>query len=268
MKQAKVLSYAAPADCSANPRSLIVSSLQSRLISERMSAALLCRRLASTAEKVHRRAETAGAFLANYTHPSARNNAQLNVLHELYEKVDALKALVDHINHGFDGWDEIAPLQARASGTLAKLSSKVERAIEKLSRCSERHQPEHFKNIVQAVTNAVKGKFSGRYTDLSSIALVRVVETDEKEVVGTQFTTYLCLKGFRDDKGYAYPVFHVVLTCLVSKSGRFSVNVCTQPQLILPGKFKAGTEAGSIKETVQVTLTALAKHGFNFQEAE
>lgn len=263
MKQAKVVSYHVPEDT--NPRSLIVASLASRLASERISAALMCRSISQRAERSEK--QLAGSYLASYAHPSPRNNAQLRILHELYQRVDALRTLVDHIHNGFDGWDEIEPLKRSAVGTLRKLSGKVERAIEKLSRCSEKYQPDHFKNIVQAVTNAVTSKFAGRYADQNSIALVRVVEQDEQPI-GTQFTTYICLKRFVDDKGYEYPTFHVVLTCLVSKAGRFSVNVCTQPQLILPGKFKAGTEARSVKETVEITLSALSAHGFNVSNKE
>lgn len=206
--------------------------------------------------------EHASSYLASFSHPSTRVNTQLRILHDLYNRVDELDVMVRYLRHTFDGWSEADLLCSRAEALHRTALRKVTKAVDKLSAVAEKHQPAYFTTCVNAVKAMLHSAFKTRCSGIKSFTLVRVVEKNG-ETVGTQFTTYICLTGLTDDKNFTYPKFHLAVTCLVDKKGKFTMNLSAQPLLLLPGKFKAGDIISNAKHAMEVALQQLKDNGIS-----
>lgn len=206
--------------------------------------------------------ETAG-FLASYSHPPAKVNKHLAVLHELFDKADQLESIHAMLVSRFSDMARAQPLINRTAALLAYTKGKVEKALAQLSTAVEKHRPEFYGACCDALYQRASLLKGARF--LKPIHMLRVmVDPSTDKVTGTQFSTYLCFKNLKDDSGYVHARYHIVISCLVDKFGRYAMNYALQPNLLLPGRFKAHNTFNTPAEGWQMILNSLREEGFSF----
>lgn len=208
-------------------------------------------------------AETAG-FLASYSHPPAKVNKHLAVLHELFDKADQLESIHAMLVSRFSDMARAQPLINRTAALLSYTRGKVEKALSQLSAAVEKHRPEFYGACCDTIyqrASLLKGVRS-----LKPVNMLRVmVDPATDRVTGTQFSTYLCFKNLKDDSGYVHARYHVVISCLVDKFGRYAMNYVLQPNLLLPGRFRAHNTFNTPAEGWKMILNSLREEGFSFE---
>jgi hypothetical protein len=206
--------------------------------------------------------ETASTFLASYKHPSDNHNKHLDILHELFDKVNTLQSIHSMLVSGFSEMPKAQPLIARVQALLEYAKRKVDKALVSLSAAVERYQPEYFRTCVSTVAKKLSAKFP-----CSTVSLLRVIKHPEKgHLLGTQFSVYLKFAGVVDSSGYKHDHYHVVLTCVVDRNGQYSMNYALQPTLILPGKFRATAPFSSPSDCYDCVVKHLKEEGFDWSQ--
>lgn len=208
---------------------------------------------------------SASTFLASYRHPSPNLNRHLDVLHELFDKAEMLESIYAMLVSGFSSMPKAQPLIQRVYNLILYTKSRVEKAMVSLSVGVSKYQPEYFAKCVQAILKSMPSQLP-THESVTPIHLMRVIQNAEGNVIGTQFSVYLCFRGLMDGKNYCHDKYHIVLSCVVDIHGKFSMNYSLQPTMLLPGKFRSKDCFTNPKTCIEGVTTRLREEGFNWGE--
>jgi hypothetical protein len=209
--------------------------------------------------------EEAG-FVAAYSHPPVKVNKHLDVLHELFDKVEQLDSILAMLVSGFGHMPKAQALISRLQALIAYTKNKVDKALSQLSLAVDRHQPEFFQRVCQALMGQINRL--GGYSSCTPMSLLRVVvDHSTGKPKGTQFSTYLCFKDLVDATGYCHQRYHVVVSCVVDKFGRYSMNYALQPNILLPGRFRTDSMFDTAKEGWGMICNSMREEGFAWEAA-
>ena len=204
------------------------------------------------------------AFVASYRHPPAKVNNPLTVLHDLFDKVEQLESIYAMLVSGFSSMPKAGALIARTQSLVTYTRNKVDKALASLSEAVEKHQPEFYQKVCAALFKRV-GKQTG-YASVTPMSMLRaIVEPGTDKVVATQFSTYLCFRDLVDASGYVHDRYHVVLSCVVDKFGRFTMNYSLQSKLLLPGRFRSNSMFETPKQGWDMICTSMREEGFAWE---
>lgn len=212
--------------------------------------------------------EHAAVFLSSFSHPPAKVNRHLDVLNELFDRVETLESIYAMLVSGFATMRKAGPIVDRVQQLVVYMKARVDRALAGLSAAVERYQPEYFGHCCQQVLSQLTGGRPFECDDLHTINMMRVVvHPDSGQTLGTQFTTYICFKGLVDSKGYSHDRYHVALSCVVDKFGKFTMNYALQPQLLLPGKFRSNDTFADARSCLNGINERMTEEGFAWRSA-
>lgn len=212
--------------------------------------------------------EHAAVFLSSFSHPPAKVNRHLGVLNELFDKVETLESIYAMLVSGFSTMRKAGPIVDRVQALVLHMKARVDKALQSLSAAVVRYQPEYFGHCCQQVLSKVTGGKPVDCEDLNVINMMRVVVHPQTgDTLGTQFTTYLCFKGLVDSKGYSHDRYHVALSCVVDRYGKFTMNYALQPQLLLPGKFRSNDTFSDVNNCLTGIGNRMTEEGFAWRAA-
>lgn len=212
--------------------------------------------------------EHAAVFLSSFAHPPAKINKHLDVLHELFDKVEMLESIYAMLVSGFSTMRKAGPIVDRVQALVLHMKARVDRALQGLSAAVARYQPEYFNMCCQKVLSLVAADQTITCDDVHAVSMMRVVVHPESgDTLGTQFTTYLCFRGLIDGKGYTHDRYHVALSCVVDKFGKFTMNYALQPQLLLPGKFRSNDTFSDVNGCIDGIGSRMTEEGFAWRAA-
>lgn len=206
--------------------------------------------------------EMASTFLAGFSHPNSNLNRHLEVLNELFDKADMLDSIYSLLVSGFALVPKAQPLITRVHTLITYTKKRVDKALLAMSSGVEKHAPLYFARCVKSITKAVAA-YSGQYESMNLLNLMRVVTSKVTgDTKGTQFSVYLCFSGITDSNGYKHEKYHVVLSCVVDKFGKFTMSLALQPTLLLPGKFRSTDVFTSPSDCLNTIKIRMAEEGF------
>lgn len=230
----------------------------------------LCTRnlLSKVTREVKGLPEHAAVFLSSFSHPPAKVNRHLDILNELFDKVETLESIYAMLVSGFSAMRKAGPIVDRVQQLVLYMKARVDKALQSLSAAVQRYQPEYFALCCSNIVAHVTGGRPLDCEDVHTINMMRVVlHADGQQTLGTQFTTYLCFRGLVDSKGYPHDRYHVALSCIVDRYGKFTMNYALQPQLLLPGKFRSTDTFSDVKGCIAGIGNRMTEEGFAWRTA-
>lgn len=208
----------------------------------------------------------ASIFLSSFEHPPTKVNKHLDVLTELFDRVATLESIYAMLVSSFASMRKAVPIIDRVQNLVLHMKNRVDKALASLSAAVQRYQPEYFALCCQRMLETLKAQQPVVYSDVNTVNMMRVIVNPESgQTLGTQFTTYLCFHGLIDSKGYAHDRYHVALSCIVDKFGRFTMNYALQPHLLLPGKFRSNDTFQDVNSCLTGIGTRMSEEGFTWR---
>lgn len=212
--------------------------------------------------------EHAATFLSSFAHPPAKLNRHLEVLIELFDKVEQLESIYAMLVSGFSSMPKANGIIDRVQTLVLYMKTRVDKALSGLSSAVARYQPEYFGMCCNRVLQHVKATMPFDCQNVHTVNMMRVIVNPETEqTLGTQFTTYLCFRELVDSKGYAHDRYHVALSCVVDRFGKFTMNYALQPQLLLPGKFRSTDTFADVQGCLNGVSQRMTEEGFTWRQA-
>jgi len=196
--------------------------------------------------KVSPTTDTLGVKLEKFiVPPKHKLEKSVSVLQALYDNAKELDSVEALLTQSFAG----AKNQAKALSAVQSLKEEVDRsihaALSTLSELADKHLPSEMQRLNKKLIGFVLDTVDPTsYSDITEIVYVAPKGDD------ILFSLYLCLENLKDDRGYTYSEFYIVLTGVV-RSNTIKYYLNTLPDFKIPGGYDVGKEVQNEKDAVR-----------------
>jgi hypothetical protein len=128
------------------------------------------------------------------------------------------------------------------------LESRRNRALSKIQRAAQKHEPVELAHLTKAVQQAVTAKFLGKHTQVKDYVYASAFGS-----AGFEFNHYIQYNSlYNKEVGFLYPEYYLVLTARVADS-KTTLHVNVLHEFRAPGNFNVGESTTASKLPAAVT---------------
>jgi hypothetical protein len=172
--------------------------------------------------------------------PVAELKKHVDVIDKLYDNLIELNAAEAKIKQAFAGNKKL-PEALRALKELKQnVTDSVEDAFSALSGIADKHVPTRLNSLADVLTSHVIEVISS--SNYKNIFPQLYVAPDVKEKNLFHFCYYIGIENLKDQSGYIYEVYYIVITAVITTQGVMKLYVNGLPDFAAPGKYPLGAE--------------------------
>ena len=186
-----------------------------------------------------------------------------DVVESLQEKADIIDSLEVQVNNLFKGAKGRDGVSKNLLALRRSIESKLEKAYDFLNGLGVKHEPAIFGTITGEIIEQVVAKVTAaKAIEDHDTFIYLTTKDDANGHTSLYFTKYLMLSNFRDDTGYVYPEYYIVMTAVVSPAATMTMHITTLSKWLIPGKFKLGAAFTNAKTGMSKVETILELENF------
>ena len=152
-------------------------------------------------------------------------------LQMLTEQRSIINNIIIQLEQNFDQERNVIRMLTDARKTRKKLEKSLTKARKVSDQLASRHLPKAFENRVKSVYNKLRNQMINRFEDSSLQFIIAKVDRT------IQYTGYINLTELRDDEGFTYSDFYIVIAQVLYPTGASVYHLTTLTDFRLPGKF-------------------------------
>lgn len=209
---------------------------------------------------------SSGIKVTKYIAPSVENAEKMqnsvDVIHDLHENLHELEAAKAKIKQQFFGAKNLAKVINGIDALHAEVNDTLMDAYDLLDAIAKKHVPAELtemKNVLTAfIQNTVpEGKYKSMHAEIyvtmkavdnmtdgevKKKKAPKKIQVDTASIADFAFHYYILFDSLKNEKGYEFPQYCIVLTGLVSRNGVMNFFLNAMPDFKPPGKFNIGQE--------------------------
>lgn len=177
--------------------------------------------------------------------PLEKIKDSVGIVQNLYDNASELDAVEALLAQSFEGSKNQASALLAVRALRDEVNTTINKALTSLSKIADKHVPSEMKVLITRLIGFVLDTVEPKsYSEITELVYV---STGKDQL---WFSLYLCLHDLKDDKGFTYSEFYVVLTGVV-KGGNITYFLNTLPDFKVPGKYELGKEVPNEKAALQ-----------------
>lgn len=181
------------------------------------------------------------------------------VANKLQDNIDDLTNAIALVKQSFTGKKQAEAIKAMEA-LRNEAVDQLAKAYQVLSDTALRHMPTKARDMLDSVISEVIDLIPNKsYTGLSEDVYL-VPNPEEKG--SFLLCMYVSIRNIKNEAGFAYKEYHIVLTGVLSTSGEIEYFINAFPNFKSPGRYPLGKEVSSAKAAAQRIAILLAHHNF------
>ncbi len=177
--------------------------------------------------------------------PLDKIKSSVGIVQNLYDNASELDAVEALLAQSFEGSKNQAAALASVKALKNEVNATINKALTSLSKIADKHVPSEMKTLITRIIGFVLDTVDPKtYSEITELVYV---STGKDQL---WFSLYLCLNDLKDEKGFTYSEFYIVLTGVV-KDSTITYFLNTLPDFKVPGKYELGKDVQNEKAALQ-----------------
>ena len=191
--------------------------------------------------------------------PAAQVEKHSLVVQRLYENAKELDAAEAMLKQAFSGVKNQRQALAGIKALRQEVDASISKALGALNGIATKHFPSDMEELRDQLTSYLLDSVpESNYSDL--LFLEYVTLGDSGEIV---FSVYIEIKQLRNDKGYVFDDYIIVLTGVVNAKGAIAYYINSHPEFRAPGKIPLGKQIANVAQMQHQASMLLAHNNIS-----
>lgn len=186
--------------------------------------------------------------------PKGAIEKHVDVLQRLYDNAKELDAVEAMLRQAFSGVKNQNTALRGVQALQAEVDRSIETALSALNKVATKHFPTEMNELRDQLTGFLLDNIEeNQYKDMGFLEYASLGAKGE-----ILFSVYVEIKDLKNDNGYVFDEYFIILTGVVDKTGNISYYINALPDFRVPGKYQLGKEIENVQQMEHQAAMLLA----------